>query len=145
MQFLQECKDELSREAEKVHFVTLVFRTVACSQGITVTLLFSPHPDFNPVAIRASISGFSCYSICSSQDFTTTFPYIVPVFGQIVLFLLFNKIAVAENATAQRNQTKVYWLEPVSCSNCTRKQFLKVKVSWDFSLLSRMLLEGQCS
>lgn len=61
-QFLQECKDTLSREAEKVHFVTLVFRTVAYSQGITVTLLFFPHPDFDPVAIRTNISGFSCYS-----------------------------------------------------------------------------------
>lgn len=44
MQFLQECKDKLSRDAETVHFATLVFRTVAYSQGITVTLLFSPYP-----------------------------------------------------------------------------------------------------
>lgn len=55
---LQEWKDKLSREAAKVHFVTLVFKTVAHSQGITVTLLFSPHPDFNPVAIRAKILMF---------------------------------------------------------------------------------------
>lgn len=58
-QFSQECKDKPSRDAETVHFATWVLRTVAYSYRITVTLLFSPHPGFNPVLTRASISGFS--------------------------------------------------------------------------------------
>lgn len=142
-QFFQEHKDNLSWDAETVHFTTLVFRPVAYPQGITATLSFPPIHDFNPAQPWEPLPQVFQYIS------TTTSPYTVPLFT-LTDCLVYSfkqnfccRKCYSTKKPKQRNQ--VFWLEQVNCYNSICKYFLRLNISLVFTLLNTNVLEGPCS